>query len=94
MPRFFGRVPMLMLATTVAVAVTLVIAGAPSSALAAGKRKAKVKHRKPVAAERLVPATRRGQPNVQAPAALVIDETGAQVFAHNPDQERPIASIS
>jgi len=96
MPRFFGRVPMLMRATTAAVAVTLLIGGVPSSALAAGKRKAKAKanHGKRVAAERLVPATRRGQPNVQAPAALVIDETGAQVFAHNPDQERPIASIS
>ena len=39
-------------------------------------------------------ATKRGQPNVQARASLVIDETGAQVFAHNPDKERPIASIS
>ena len=39
-------------------------------------------------------ATKRGQPNVQARGALVLDETGAVVFAHNPDQERPIASIS
>ena len=47
-----------------------------------------------MAAERLVPAIKRGQPNVQARGSLVIDETGAVVFAHNPDAERPIASIS
>jgi D-alanyl-D-alanine endopeptidase (penicillin-binding protein 7) len=63
-------------------------------AFAAGKRKARTKRRKPVAAERLVPAIKRGQPNVQAAAALVLDETGVPVFAHNPDHERPIASIS
>jgi hypothetical protein len=38
-------------------------------------------------------ARARGQPNVQALGA-VLDETGAPVFAHNPDHERPIASIS
>jgi len=90
MPRFFGRTAML--ATTAAVLLALATTAVPSSALAAAKRKAKRK--KPVAAERLVPATRRGQPNVQAPAALVIDDSGVQVFAHNPDAERPIASIS
>src|SRR5437762_250589 len=89
MPRFFGRTTLL--ATTAGVVLALTLATVPTRA-AAAKRKAKRK--KPVAAERLVPATRRGQPNVQAPAALVIDEGGAQVFAHNPDNERPIASIS
>jgi D-alanyl-D-alanine endopeptidase (penicillin-binding protein 7) len=90
MPRFFGRTAML--ATTAAVVLALATTAVPASALAAAKRKAKRK--KPVAAERLVAATRRGQPNVQAPAALVIDDSGVQVFAHNPDAERPIASIS
>ena len=90
MPRFFGRKAMF--ATTAAVALVLASTTLPSAAFAAARRKAKRK--KPVAAERLVPATRRGQPNVQAPAALVIDDSGTQVFAHNPDAERPIASIS
>jgi len=89
MPRFFGRTALLV--TTAGCMLALTLAATPSFA-AAAKRKAKRK--KAVAAERLVPATRRGQPNVQAPAALVIDEGGAQVFAHNPDNERPIASIS
>src|SRR6266496_830755 len=77
--------------TTMAAVVVALLAD-DTPALAAGKRKAK--RRKPVAAERLVPAVKRGQPNVQATAALVLDETGAPVFAHNPDHERPIASIS
>jgi D-alanyl-D-alanine carboxypeptidase len=87
MPRFFGRTALLWIAVA-AFAVT----GIPSSADAAAKRKGRRK--KPVATERLVAATKRGQPNVQAAGALVIDESGAQVFAHNPDHERPIASIS
>jgi serine-type D-Ala-D-Ala endopeptidase (penicillin-binding protein 7) len=86
MPRFFGRA-----ALWTAMLAFLVTAG-PTPAHAAAKRKAKRK--KPVAAERLVPATKKGLPNVQAPGALVIDESGAPVFAHNPDRERPIASIS
>ena len=49
---------------------------------------------KHVAAERFVPAVRKGQPNVQALASLVVDEAGRVVYAHNPDKERPIASIS
>src|SRR5215831_7456260 len=89
MPRFFGRIALL--ATSAGVVLALSLGAGPALA-AAAKRKAKRK--KPVAAERLVAATRHGQPNVQAPAALVIDEAGAQVFAHNPDNERPIASIS
>jgi D-alanyl-D-alanine endopeptidase (penicillin-binding protein 7) len=76
--------------TTASLVIALMAADTP--AFAASKRKAK--RRKVVAAERLVPAMKRGQPNVQAAAALVIDETGAPVFAHNPDHERPIASIS
>jgi D-alanyl-D-alanine endopeptidase (penicillin-binding protein 7) len=44
--------------------------------------------------ERHVVATRGGLPNVQALGALVIDETGREVYARNPDKERPIASIS
>jgi D-alanyl-D-alanine endopeptidase (penicillin-binding protein 7) len=91
MPRFFGRIA---LWTTM---FAFLIAGDPTAAYAAAKRKAKAKvvqRKKPVAAERLVPAIKRGQPNVQARASLVIDDGGTQVFAHNPDAERPIASIS
>ncbi len=33
-------------------------------------------------------------PNVQAAAALVLDDNGRQIYARNPDKERPIASIS
>jgi serine-type D-Ala-D-Ala endopeptidase (penicillin-binding protein 7) len=89
MPRFFGRIA---LWTAV---FAFLIAGGPTTAYGAAKRKAKAaKRKKPVAAERLVPAVKRGLPNVQARAALVIDEGGAQIFAHNPDAERPIASIS
>jgi serine-type D-Ala-D-Ala endopeptidase (penicillin-binding protein 7) len=58
-----------------------------------GKRAARA-HHKHVMLERIVPAVRKGQPNVQALASLVVDETGRVVFAHNPDKERPIASIS
>jgi D-alanyl-D-alanine endopeptidase (penicillin-binding protein 7) len=91
MPRIFGRIALF----TTTVAVVAALAGGATPALAAAKRKAKqAKRKKPVAAERLVAATKRGQPNVQAAAALVIDEAGTTVFAHNPDRERPIASIS
>ncbi len=47
-----------------------------------------------VARERPVSATRGGLPNVQAAAALVLDDGGRQIYAKNPDKERPIASIS
>ena len=91
MPRFFRRFALF--TTTAALAVALT--GGATPAFAAAKRKAKAaKRKKVVATERLVSATKRGQPNVQAAGALVIDETGATVFAHNPDKERPIASIS
>lgn len=91
MPRFFGRIALW------TVMFAFLVAGAPTAAHGAAKRKAKAKvaqRKKPVAAERLVPAIKRGQPNVQARASLVIDDSGTQVFAHNPDAERPIASIS
>ena len=62
---------------------------------AAKKRAAKGhKRRGHVFLERHVVATRGGLPNVQALGALVIDETGREIYARNPDKERPIASIS
>jgi D-alanyl-D-alanine endopeptidase (penicillin-binding protein 7) len=57
-----------------------------------GKKAAKKKGH--VFLERRVAATRGGLPNVQALGALVIDETGKEIFARNADKERPIASIS
>jgi len=44
--------------------------------------------------ERHVVAIKGGMPNIQALGALVIDETGHELYARNPDKERPIASIS
>lgn len=44
--------------------------------------------------ERHVAAFKGGMPNVQALGALVVDESGHEIFARNPDKERPIASIS
>ena len=41
-----------------------------------------------------MPATKRGLPNVQALGALVIDDSGREVYSRNADRERPIASIS
>jgi serine-type D-Ala-D-Ala endopeptidase (penicillin-binding protein 7) len=58
-----------------------------------GKRVAR-SHHKHVVLERIVPAVRKGQPNVQALASLIIEDTGREVYARNPDKERPIASIS
>jgi D-alanyl-D-alanine endopeptidase (penicillin-binding protein 7) len=92
MPQFFRRAVLLAMMAAVATTFALAASASASPGHAAAKRKAKRK--KPVAAERLVVATRRGQPNVQAQASLVIDENGTPVFAHNPDHERPIASIS
>jgi D-alanyl-D-alanine endopeptidase (penicillin-binding protein 7) len=83
MTRFLRR-------TSIAVALCLWATTAPVAA--APKKKAK--RSKPVMVERRVAAMKGGQPNVQALGALVIDETGHQVFARNPDKERPIASIS
>src|SRR5262249_8603691 len=44
--------------------------------------------------ERHVVAIKGGLPNIQALGALVIDESGHELYARNPDKERPIASIS
>ena len=73
MSQFLGRIAR----WTTALAVTVALAAGPSAAYAAGKRKGRAKKRKAVATERIVAATKRGQPNVQARASLVIDETGA-----------------
>jgi D-alanyl-D-alanine endopeptidase (penicillin-binding protein 7) len=50
--------------------------------------------RNTVSIGRHVPAVRGGLPNVQALGALVLDENGRELYARNPDHERPIASIS
>ena len=78
-------------AVTVALALT-----APSAYAAAKKKHVVRRHGKKghVFLERHVVATKGGLPNVQALGALVIDETGHEVYARNPDKERPIASIS
>lgn len=91
MVRSFPRSPV-----AVVVALAVGLAGA-RGAEAAAKRKASAKPAKRMKAvflERRVPATKGGQPNVQATSALVLDEAGQVVFARNPDKERPIASIS
>jgi serine-type D-Ala-D-Ala endopeptidase (penicillin-binding protein 7) len=75
--------------------------GHQNVALAAAKKTAKKRgparrHGKKshVFLERHVVATRGGLPNVQALGALVVDETGREIYARTPDKERPIASIS
>jgi len=50
--------------------------------------------KKPVFLERHVAATKGGLPNIQALGAVVLDDEGHELYARNPDQERPIASIS
>lgn len=50
--------------------------------------------KKPASLERHVAATKGGLPNIQALGAIVLDEDGHELYARNPDQERPIASIS
>ena len=62
--------------------------------LARGRRHANHGKRVHVFLERRVVATKGGLPNVQALGALVVDETGREIFARNADKERPIASIS
>jgi D-alanyl-D-alanine endopeptidase (penicillin-binding protein 7) len=44
--------------------------------------------------ERHVAAIKGGLPNIQALGALVVDDTGHELYTRNPDKERPIASIS
>ena len=79
------------------VGAALVLA-APAPARATVKKRHAVtrKHGKKghVFLERHVVATKGGLPNVQALGALVVDEMGHDVYARNPDKERPIASIS
>jgi D-alanyl-D-alanine endopeptidase (penicillin-binding protein 7) len=87
------------LASTLALLAGVALAFAPVAQAAQPKRAvkrhaAKGRQHKHVMIERIVPAVRKGQPNVQALASLVIDEGGRVVYAHNPDKERPIASIS
>ncbi len=76
-------------AMVVAAALAVQAIGAHALARPAARR-----HKHAVARERPVAATRGGLPNVQAQAAVVIDEAGRTVFAKNADKERPIASIS
>lgn len=49
---------------------------------------------KKVFLERHVASIKGGLPNVQALGALVIDDTGRELYSRTPDKERPIASIS
>jgi D-alanyl-D-alanine endopeptidase (penicillin-binding protein 7) len=77
--------------------VGMALALAAPSAHAATKKK-HVAHKRGkkghVFLERHVVAMKGGLPNVQALGALVVDETGREIYARNPDKERPIASIS
>jgi D-alanyl-D-alanine endopeptidase (penicillin-binding protein 7) len=66
---------------------------APKHAPRSAKRVAK-RGKGHVFLERHVAAFKGGLPNVQALGALVVDENGHEIFARNPDKERPIASIS
>jgi len=50
--------------------------------------------KKAVCLERHVAAIKGGLPNIQALGAVVLDDQGHELYARNPDQERPIASIS
>ena len=80
------------------VAIALVVGAAPLPGFAARTHTAVSKRRgrakKAVFLERHVVAIKGGLPNVQALGALVVDEGGRELYARNPDRERPIASIS
>ncbi len=71
-------------------------AGAPIPARAAPSHKAHRRSAKRVVLllDRQGPAIKGGLPNVRALGALVLDESGHEIYARNPDHERPIASIS
>ena len=69
-------------------------AAKPRHRQAAAKRQAHKGAKRPVFLERHVAAQKGGLPNVQASGAIVLDENGHELYARNPDQERPIASIS
>lgn len=72
--------------------VTLALAPLPAHAA----KKHRGSHRRSAARERPVSVyTRGGMPNIQAQAAVVIELDGGQeLFQKNPDEVRPIASIS
>jgi D-alanyl-D-alanine endopeptidase (penicillin-binding protein 7) len=65
--------------------------GSRGKAAASQRHASRGKH---VFLERRVVAVKGGMPNVQALGALVLDDGGHEVYARNPDKERPIASIS
>jgi len=69
-------------------------AAKPKHRPATAKRQAHKGAKRPVFLERHVAAQKGGLPNVQASGAIVLDENGHELYARNPDQERPIASIS
>jgi D-alanyl-D-alanine endopeptidase (penicillin-binding protein 7) len=60
----------------------------------AGAAHGRAPQKKHASDERHVAAMKGGLPNIQALGALVIDENGRELYARNPDKERPIASIS
>jgi D-alanyl-D-alanine endopeptidase (penicillin-binding protein 7) len=84
------------LGQAVVFALTLVLGFSPAAQAASKKKHVVHKRGKKghVFLERHVVATKGGQPNVQALGALVVDETGREIYARSPDKERPIASIS
>jgi D-alanyl-D-alanine endopeptidase (penicillin-binding protein 7) len=108
--RLFGKTPGLGMALAVLTALAAVTGGLEGAAAAArrttrttkkaaskrhvARRHGKASRRGHVFLERHVVATKGGLPNVQALGALVVDEAGREIFARNPDKERPIASIS
>lgn len=66
-----------------------------SRAKTKAKAVAKARKRGKVFLERHVVALKNGLPNIQALGAVVLDlETGKELYARNPDRERPIASVS
>ncbi len=69
---------------------------AAAFALAVLPASAQAKHRHAASYERPVAVyTRAGQPNIQAESATIVDlADGAELFVKNPDEVRPIASIS
>jgi D-alanyl-D-alanine carboxypeptidase len=78
----------------VALAAASVLSSPPANAAGPHRKGSRAKPRHAVERERPVASTRGGLPNVQAAGALVLDENGRQLYAKNPDKERPIASIS
>ncbi len=67
---------------------------AASKTHARAKTHGRTAAKKHVFLERHVVAIKGGLPNIQALGALVLDDAGHELYARNPDKERPIASIS